>query len=164
MPRSQARNLLSKQWMVRNKDSIAPQGITYLKYRANVVTYVHQQLAGIYYKKIFVIVVKFTSVRLFLADFPQGILYHIRCMWKLLLQMVIWVRTFLWFSQRSSRLSLPWLLVQDLKSFYGQTFGKLYTSLDVKTCQCAVELETKKVNERLRTHFLIQHCKILNES
>lgn len=67
VPRSQAKNLLRNKWIFRKKDGVAPDGNTYVKYKARLVTRGFQQLQRTGYAETVVAVLKFTTLRLFLA-------------------------------------------------------------------------------------------------
>lgn len=67
VPRHQAKNILSSRWVFRKKNMPGPHGGQTVKHKARLVTRGFQQKYGIDYEETFAPVVKFSTLRLFLA-------------------------------------------------------------------------------------------------
>eukprot|EP00171_Calliarthron_tuberculosum_P002751 IDg2751t1 len=67
VPRTEARNILTSKWIFKRKDTLNEEGTPFSKYKARIVTRGFQQKEGIDYAETFAPVVRFTTIRIFLA-------------------------------------------------------------------------------------------------
>lgn len=67
MPRSNASYILTNRWIFREKDVLTANGNFCVQYKARLVTRGFQQIHGNDYEETFAPVIKFTTLRLFLA-------------------------------------------------------------------------------------------------